>query len=53
VWFRIREAGRGDRTIVLFADGPNGLEHHDPIFERLIEDPAWFEGIVRDLLTAS
>ncbi|MEW6644946.1 MAG: alpha/beta hydrolase [Pseudomonadota bacterium] len=35
VWFRIREGGQGDQTIVLFADGPNTLEHHDPIFARL------------------
>ncbi|WP_210419177.1 alpha/beta hydrolase, partial [Bradyrhizobium sp. NAS80.1] len=33
--FRIRDGGSGGRTIVLFADGPNALEHHDPIFERL------------------
>ncbi len=35
VWFRIREGGKGKQTVVLFADGPNTLEHHDPVFNRL------------------
>ncbi len=35
VWFRLRIAGEGRQSIVLFADGPNTLEHHDPIIERL------------------
>jgi pimeloyl-ACP methyl ester carboxylesterase len=36
VSFRVREGGAGGPTIVFFADGPNALEHHDPIFDRLI-----------------
>ena len=35
VHFRIREGGRGDLPVVFFADGPNALEHHDPVFDRL------------------
>ena len=35
VCFRVREGGSGGPAIVLFADGPNALEHHDAIFERL------------------
>lgn len=33
--FRIREGGSKGPTVVFFADGPNTLEHHDPIFDRL------------------
>ena len=32
-WFRVREAGSSDRTILLFADEPNAIEHHDEIFD--------------------
>ena len=35
VCFRVREGGSKRPTVVLFADGPNTLEHHDPIFEKL------------------
>lgn len=35
IHFRIREGGTGDLPVVFFADGPNTLEHHDPIFDRL------------------
>ena len=35
VCFRVREGGSNRTTIVLFADGPNTLEHHDPIFQEL------------------
>ena len=45
VCFRVRESGTGQHTIVLFADGPNTLEHHDPIFERLA---LWARVIVVD-----
>jgi pimeloyl-ACP methyl ester carboxylesterase len=37
VSFRVREGGSGGPAIVFFADGPNVLEHHDPIFDRLIQ----------------
>ncbi|TXH80058.1 MAG: alpha/beta hydrolase [Rhizobium sp.] len=45
VHFRIREDGAGDATIVFFADGPNALEHHDPIFDRVSK---WSRVIVVD-----
>src|ERR1700704_4885334 len=45
VSFRVREGGAGGPTIVLFADGPNALEHHDPIFDRLA---TWTRVIVID-----
>ena len=35
--FRVREGGSGGPTIVFFADGPNTLEHHDPIFDKLTQ----------------
>jgi pimeloyl-ACP methyl ester carboxylesterase len=35
VCFRVREGGTSGPTVVFFADGPNALEHHDPIFDRL------------------
>ena len=35
VCFRLREGGSNGPTIVLFADGPNTLEHHDPLFDKL------------------
>jgi pimeloyl-ACP methyl ester carboxylesterase len=45
VCFRVREGGSGGPTIVFFADGPNALEHHDPIFERLAQ---WTRVVVID-----
>jgi len=45
VHFRVREGGTGDNAIVFFADGPNALEHHDPIFDRLSK---WTRVIVTD-----
>mgnify|MGYP000869570588 CR=1 FL=1 len=45
VHFRIREGGTGDTAIVFFADGPNALEHHDPVFDRLTR---WARVIVVD-----
>lgn len=45
VHFRIREDGTGSRTVVFFADGPNALEHHDPVFDRLTQ---WARVIVVD-----
>ena len=45
VHFRIREGGTGGTAIVFFADGPNALEHHDPIFDRLTQ---WARVIVVD-----
>ncbi len=35
--FRVREGGSSGSTLVLFADGPNALEHHDAIFDRLAQ----------------
>ncbi len=37
VCFRVREGGSSGSTLVLFADGPNALEHHDAIFDRLAQ----------------
>lgn len=45
VCFRVREGGSGGPPIVFFADGPNALEHHDPIFEKLAQ---WTRVIVID-----
>jgi hypothetical protein len=45
VCFRVREGGSGEQTIVFFADGPNALEHHDPIFERLTQ---WARVVIVD-----
>jgi len=45
VHFRIREGGTGGTAIVFFADGPNALEHHDPVFDRLTQ---WARVIVVD-----
>jgi len=49
VCFRVREGGSGTPTVVFFADGPNTLEHHDSIFEKvslwtnvLVVDPPGF-----------
>ena len=35
VCFRVREGGSGAPTVMFFADGPNALEHHDPIFDKV------------------
>lgn len=45
VWFRVREGGAGGPAVVFFADGPNALEHHDPIFSRLSQ---WTRVVVVD-----
>jgi pimeloyl-ACP methyl ester carboxylesterase len=45
VCFRIREGGTAGPIVVFFADGPNTLEHHDRIFERLTR---WVRVVVVD-----
>lgn len=45
VCFRVREGGSGSPTVVFFADGPNALEHHDSIFERV---SSWTSVVVVD-----
>ena len=38
---------RGRADLVFFADGPNALEHHDPIFDRLIPVDAGDPRLIR------
>jgi pimeloyl-ACP methyl ester carboxylesterase len=45
VCFRVREGGADGPAVVFFADGPNAIEHHDPIFDRL---SPWARVIVID-----
>lgn len=45
VCFRVREGGSGATTVVFFADGPNTLEHHDPIFDKVCR---WTRVVVID-----